>query len=269
MPVHDVKGLRERTCECALTKCDRYGTDFLIDEASPARKPVNCSLLQRGNDLHLPNNFCALATDIYQFIPTVPGQQYSLSFYAAADLCLAQSATFEVAINAQVLAFSIVAVRWASANTEADPTQNQALGATRFLPLSDRIGMVERELFASTYRSHGLATARLEPFENGRGFSLRIFTNREPRETNVPQSIGCCFGQHGRQPPGIILRSHRPLRTVPPRPTPATLVCGGTYKRCFRPHNPTRYNGLIRCAKARQRARRQHLKPEPSRPAEG
>jgi hypothetical protein len=43
--------------------------------------------------------------------------------------------------------------------------------------------MVETELFASTYRSYGLATvrysvlevvARVEPYENGRGFSLRV-----------------------------------------------------------------------------------------------
>jgi len=53
----------------------------------------------------------------------------------------------------------------------------------KFLTLADWTGMVETELFAATYRSYGLATVRypvleitatVEPFENGRGFSLRV-----------------------------------------------------------------------------------------------
>jgi DNA-directed DNA polymerase III PolC len=53
----------------------------------------------------------------------------------------------------------------------------------KFLTLSDWTGMVETELFAATYRNYGLATIRypvlevtatVEPFENGRGFSLRV-----------------------------------------------------------------------------------------------
>ena len=60
----------------------------------------------------------------------------------------------------------------------------------KFLTLADRSGMVETELFASTYRSHGLATlrypvlevtARVEPFENGEGFSLRVLRAGKPR----------------------------------------------------------------------------------------
>ena len=51
-------------------------------------------------------------------------------------------------------------------------------------------GMVETELFADTYRSYGLATIRypvleiaatVEPFENGRGFSLRVHRAGKPR----------------------------------------------------------------------------------------
>ena len=56
----------------------------------------------------------------------------------------------------------------------------------KFLMLSDWTGMVETGLFAATYRSYGLATvlevtARVEPFENGRGFSLRVLRAWRPR----------------------------------------------------------------------------------------
>ena len=60
----------------------------------------------------------------------------------------------------------------------------------KFLTLADWTGMVETELFAQTYKSYGLATvrypvleveARVEPFENGRGFSLRVLRAGPPR----------------------------------------------------------------------------------------
>ncbi len=60
----------------------------------------------------------------------------------------------------------------------------------KFLSLADWTGIIETELFAKTYRSYGLATvrypvleieARVEPFENGRGFSLRAMAARGPR----------------------------------------------------------------------------------------
>ena len=60
----------------------------------------------------------------------------------------------------------------------------------KFLTLADGTGMVETELFAPTYRSYGLATVRypvleitatVEPFENGRGFSLRALRAGKPR----------------------------------------------------------------------------------------
>lgn len=60
----------------------------------------------------------------------------------------------------------------------------------KFLTLCDWTGMVETELFASTYRSYGLATvrypvlevhARVEPFENGRGHTLRVLRAKKPR----------------------------------------------------------------------------------------
>ena len=60
----------------------------------------------------------------------------------------------------------------------------------KFLTLADWTGMVETELFAATYRSYGLATVRypvlevvatVEPFENGRGFTLRVHRAGKPR----------------------------------------------------------------------------------------
>jgi len=60
----------------------------------------------------------------------------------------------------------------------------------KFLSLADWTGMIETELFAQTYKSYGLATvrypvleieARVEPFENRRGFSLRVLRAGKPR----------------------------------------------------------------------------------------
>jgi DNA polymerase III alpha subunit/nucleotidyltransferase/DNA polymerase involved in DNA repair len=71
-------------------------------------------------------------------------------------------------------------------------THHQVTGEPmKFLTLADWTGMVETELFASTYRSYGLATVRypvlevtatVEPFENGRGFSLRVQRAGRPRK---------------------------------------------------------------------------------------
>jgi DNA polymerase-3 subunit alpha len=71
-------------------------------------------------------------------------------------------------------------------------THNQVTGEPmKFLTLADWTGMVETELFAQTYKSYGLATvrypvlevkARVEPFDNGRGFSLRVLSAGKPRQ---------------------------------------------------------------------------------------
>lgn len=70
-------------------------------------------------------------------------------------------------------------------------THHQITGEPmKFLTLADWTGMVETELFATTYRTYGLATvrypvleitARAEPFENGKGFSLRVLKAGKPR----------------------------------------------------------------------------------------
>ena len=74
-------------------------------------------------------------------------------------------------------------------------SHHQVTGETmKFLTLADRTGIVETELFASTYRSYGLATVRypvlevsamVEPFENGRGYSLRVLRAGKPRLRTV------------------------------------------------------------------------------------
>jgi len=62
--------------------------------------------------------------------------------------------------------------------------------AMKFLSLADWTGIIETELFADTYRRDGLATvrypvleieAKVEPFENNRGFSLRVLRAGKPR----------------------------------------------------------------------------------------
>lgn len=70
-------------------------------------------------------------------------------------------------------------------------THHQVTGEPmKFLTLADWTGMAETELFADTYRSYGLATVRypvleiaatVEPFENGRGFTLRVRRAGKPR----------------------------------------------------------------------------------------
>ena len=64
----------------------------------------------------------------------------------------------------------------------------------KFMTLADWTGMVETELFSATYRSYGLATVRypvleveatVEPYENGRGFSLRVHRAGAPRERKM------------------------------------------------------------------------------------
>jgi hypothetical protein len=70
-------------------------------------------------------------------------------------------------------------------------THHQVTGEPmKFLSLADWTGIVETELFAPAYRSYGLATvrypvleieARVEPFENGRGYSLRALRAGKPR----------------------------------------------------------------------------------------
>ena len=76
-------------------------------------------------------------------------------------------------------------------------THHQITGEPmKFLTLADWTGMVETELFAQTYRSYGLATvrypvleivAKVEPFENGRGFSLRVLRAGKPRTRSIKQ----------------------------------------------------------------------------------
>jgi DNA polymerase III alpha subunit len=70
-------------------------------------------------------------------------------------------------------------------------THHQITGEPmKFLTIADWTGMVETELFAKTYKSYGLNTiryrvleiaAKVEPFENGGGFTLRVLRAGKPR----------------------------------------------------------------------------------------
>jgi DNA polymerase III alpha subunit len=78
-------------------------------------------------------------------------------------------------------------------------THHQITGEPmKFLTLADWAGMVETELFAQTYKSYGLATVRypvlevtamVEPFENGRGFSLRVMRAGKPRQSRGREKV--------------------------------------------------------------------------------
>ncbi len=70
----------------------------------------------------------------------------------------------------------------------------------KFLSLADWTGIVETELFAKTYKTYGLATvrypvleieARVEPFENERGFALRALAAGQPRVIQTAPNIAC------------------------------------------------------------------------------
>jgi DNA polymerase III alpha subunit len=85
-------------------------------------------------------------------------------------------------------------------------THHQITGEPmKFLSIADRTGIVETELFAATYKSYGLATVRypvleieatVEPYENGRGFSLRVHRAGKPRMKGdgAPLSEGSVSG---------------------------------------------------------------------------
>ena len=60
----------------------------------------------------------------------------------------------------------------------------------KFITIADWTGIVETELFARTYQSYGLNTVRyrvleitatVKPFDNGRGFTLRVLRADKPR----------------------------------------------------------------------------------------
>jgi DNA-directed DNA polymerase III PolC len=89
-------------------------------------------------------------------------------------------------------------------------THHQITGEPmKFLTLADWTGIVETELFAQTYKNYGLATvrypvleveAKVEAFENGRGFTLRVLRAGKPRmkQTSMspiialsPQNLAC------------------------------------------------------------------------------
>jgi DNA-directed DNA polymerase III PolC len=77
-------------------------------------------------------------------------------------------------------------------------THHQVTGEPmKFLSLADWTGIVETELFADAYKNYALATirypvleveARVEPYENGKGFSLRVLRAGKPRTISTPSN---------------------------------------------------------------------------------
>jgi len=98
-------------------------------------------------------------------------------------------------------------------------THHQITGEPmKFMTLADWTGMVETELFAQTYKSYGLATVRypvleitatVEPFENRRGFTLRVLRAGKPRECTKQNefSVLASPGNNDFSPP----------RSIPPQ----------------------------------------------------
>jgi DNA polymerase III alpha subunit len=86
-------------------------------------------------------------------------------------------------------------------------THHQITGEPmKFLTLADWTGMIETELFAATYRAYGLATvrypvleikARVEPFDNGRGFTLRVLRAGKPRDRQASGEVLSLLATHG------------------------------------------------------------------------
>jgi DNA polymerase-3 subunit alpha/error-prone DNA polymerase len=79
-----------------------------------------------------------------------------------------------------------------------DRTAQQVTGELmKFMTLADHSGMVETELFAKGYKRYGLETVRypvlevlatVEPFENAKGYTLRIHKVSKPRQRQAPLS---------------------------------------------------------------------------------
>ena len=86
----------------------------------------------------------------------------------------------------------------------------------KFLTLADWTGLVETELFSRTYRRYGLATVRypvleveatVEPFDNARGYTLRIHRAGKPRTVRKARRVEACVA-------GFPAREAEPLRSL-------------------------------------------------------
>lgn len=90
----------------------------------------------------VPNDHCALAQDLYQDLPTVRGESYSLSFYAAADLFFGPSVTIAVDLNQR-------------------PLVSYATPAYAYNPLANRYDQMHWQEFTSSFVADA-NTTRLE-----------------------------------------------------------------------------------------------------------
>jgi error-prone DNA polymerase len=147
----------------------------------PSADPVSSFFVQNASALHEPDRRQRLQaeTDLFGF--AVSGHPLELFDDVAWDTYCPVNRLGEFVGQVVTTCGLVVEQR----------THHQITGEPmKFLSLADWTGMVETELFARTYKSYGLATvrypvlevkAKVEPFENGRGFSLRVLSAGKPR----------------------------------------------------------------------------------------
>ncbi|MSU64242.1 MAG: DNA polymerase III subunit alpha [Pedosphaera sp.] len=148
-----------------------------------AADPVSSFFLHHSSFLHEPTRLECLQCETELFGFTVSGHPLELFPDVAWETYCPVNRLAEFIGQSIITCGLIIEQR----------THHQITGEPmKFLSLADWTGIVETELFAQTYRSYGLATvrypvleieARVEPFENGRGFSLRVLRAGKPRTT--------------------------------------------------------------------------------------
>ena len=160
------------------SECRSQNAEFNFGRAAD---PVSSFFLQNSSFLHEPARRERLQAETELFGFAVSGHPLELFDDVAWDTYCPVNRLGEFAGETVTACGLVVEQR----------THHQITGeAMKFLTLADWTGMVETELFAQTYKNYGLATvrypvlevkARVEPFENGRGFSLRVLSAGKPR----------------------------------------------------------------------------------------
>jgi error-prone DNA polymerase len=164
------------------SECGSQNAEFNFGRGAD---PVSSFILQNSSFLHEPTRRERLQSETDLFGFAVSGHPLELFADVAWDTYCPVNRLGEFVGETVVTCGLVVEQR----------THHQITGEPmKFLSLADWTGMVETELFAQTYKSYGLATvrypvlevkARVEPFENGRGFSLRVLSAGKPRQREI------------------------------------------------------------------------------------
>ncbi len=148
----------------------------------------------------VPGGDCALANDIYQELPTIPGQMYSISFQAAADLYFGSSANIEVSLNSQALASFITPPytynsqinRYDQMHWEEYTSSFVASSSTTELEFIDMntydFGLTEVSVTSVPEPS----TTQLLLLFLGATALLRYRSNQQPNKSPEPTAVGAC-----------------------------------------------------------------------------